>query len=51
MRSIESFLTFKEEKKKDLLQLTVGNKVSVLVTLTLYENLFIAQEKSVSCPH
>ena len=46
--STEDFFTFKRES---LLQYTVDNKVPALAPrLTLYENLFIGQEKGVRCP-
>ena len=47
--STEDFFTFKRDS---LLQYTVDNKVSASAPrLTLYENLFIGQEKGVRCPH
>jgi len=47
--SAGGFFTFME--KKGVFQHTVGNKESALARLTLYENLFIGQGKSVRCPH
>ena len=46
--STESFLPL---KKKRLLEHTIGSKVSALAGLTLGENLFNSQEKSVRCLH
>ena len=46
--STESFLPL---KKKRLLEHTIGSKVSALARLTLGENLFNSQEKSVRCLH
>lgn len=52
MSQVKVFLFFFIFKKKSLLPHTVNKvKVSALARLTLYENIFIGQEKSDRCPH
>ena len=46
--STESFFTF---EKETFIRAHIGSKVSALARLTLGENLFNSQEKSVHCLH
>ena len=50
MMSTEGF-SFSPSKRKDVLQHTVDDEVSVLARLTIYENLLIGQETSVLSPY
>ena len=49
--SLHQLKVFLPLKKKRLLEHTIGSKVSALARLTLGENLFNSQEKSVRCLH